>query len=986
MTVDETTRTVPAEVFWREKMTRRSSRRGFGALAAIALAALIAVVMPTRAGAQSATSTIYGVIKDSTGGALPGVAITVTSPQLQVKELTTVSGIDGNYRIPDLPAGTYSITYELSGFTRIVRQEVRITTGFLAKIDVTMSLGALEETITVTGESPIVDVSSTSTGAVITRELVDAIPRSKEFSALLTMTPGVVANGAPDVGGSSLTGRYQVDAFGVAAQPKLSVEGINTTTGSGNNSAVVFSSFNFDEVKVSTSGADAETSTPGISIQAILKSGSNTFKGSVETSLQRPELQAENLDSKLRAQGVTAGSALEHFYGVAADLGGRIVRDKLWFYGGWNRQTRVEEQFGFVANAGPDGKYLTGDEPAALVHTTLEGQTEKFSYQMSKKVKLIGVYQLGSKIIPEFNAGRFTPLESMDNYLDPTWVWKGELQSPINSRWLVNVNGGWGGYVADHNGIRGAKKFFGEDKLTSLVSRNFAETGLNTGPSVSVDYRPRSRYQLDSSVSYFPERQLGGRHEFKVGESIYWENTYTKAPSIPWGNFRLNYDLVNGVHDAPFSMTIYNYPVDPRNRLDTLAGYVKDTWRVTDKFTTNLGLRYEYQHAYLPDQSYPGSPSWPTVFPNKSLKALDVLQWRKVMPRVGVAYQVLSKSVLKATWGLYANTAGDDFAETYNTNASGSAVFRWRDLDGNNTYTPGEVNLDPNGPDFVSITGGANNILNKDLKQPTTTEITAGWEQELTRSLAIRVQFINKKVQNSISTVNSLRLGAYTNTIVRQDPGPDGVAGNNDDGGLVTLYDYTNAFRGAAFVGNMRMNSTTPNTYNSIETGLSKRFSSRWSAQFSYFATKNHALIDGVIANPNQNSFNVDNTWTWGSTLSGTTLLPGQITLAAFLQAKAGNRGERTYVFRSIPNSSTITRRLGERGSLNNPDFTTMNLRANRRVTLGGRGSLDLSFDVFNLFNANTATNITKASGPTYGFTTGVLAPRVAQVGVKYSF
>src|SRR5262245_60388041 len=183
------------------------------------VAVLIWIVLTSLIGqAQSSTSsTIYGVIKDPMGGAMPGVTVTLTSPQLQVPEMTTVSDGDGNYRLTDLPAGIYRIAYELSGFSRTVRSDVRITTGFLAKIDITMSVGAIEETGVVSGQSPIVDVSSTSTGATITRDYVEAIPRAKEFSALLTMTPGVVANGAPDVGGSSLTGRYQVDAFGVAA-------------------------------------------------------------------------------------------------------------------------------------------------------------------------------------------------------------------------------------------------------------------------------------------------------------------------------------------------------------------------------------------------------------------------------------------------------------------------------------------------------------------------------------------------------------------------------------------------------------------------------------------------------------------------------------------------------------------------------------------------------------------------------------------------
>ena len=955
--------------------------------ASTCLAVLVALFMPALALAQSSTSaTIFGVVKDSTGGTLPGVTVTVTGPALQVPQVEVVSEADGSYRVSDLPAGTYNISYTLSGFTTVVRSEVRITTGFQARLDVSMSVGSVQETITVSGESPIVDVASTSTGATITRELVDNVPRTKEFGALLTMTPGATASGAPDVGGSQLTGRYQVDSFGIAQQPKLSVEGINITTGSGNNSADVFSSYNFDEVKVSTSGADAETSTPGISIVAVLKSGSNELHGSVDTHFQDPRLQSDNLTQAVKDQGVTAGNALDHFYGISGDLGGRIVRDKLWYYVGFNRQTRVEEQLGFVDGPGPDGQYLTGDEPAGLVHTTLAGATYKVSYQPSRKVKLIGVYQKGTKIIPEFNAGRFTPRESLDNYLDPTWVWKYETQATLSNQLLINANGGWGGYIADHNCVRGAELFYGKDNLKNLVSRTYEETGLETGPCTGVDYRPRSRYQLDSSVTYFPTKTMAGRHEFKVGESIYWENTFTRERQLPWGSLNHVYDIVNGVSNQPFSITLYNSPTEPRNRLDTYAFYAKDGWRITDKFTANLGLRYEYQHAYLPEQEYPGSPEWPSVFPAKSFDYIDVLTWKKLMPRVGLAYQLFPKSVLKGTWGIYADTAGDDFAQTYNGNSGATASFRWHDNNGNNRWDPGESNFDLNGTDFLTISAAANNIINPDLKQPTTREMSVAWEQELTRTMAVRLQYVDKQYRDQYASVNVLRpYDAYSNAITRVDPGPDGIAGNSDDGGPVTLYDYRTEFRGARFVGNKRVNGTTPDNYYAIETGVSKRMASGWSASFSYFATKRDVYINPVVSNPNQDLFNKDETWSWGSSVTAIAQLPKRFMLSTFIQAKSGARGERSYTFRSIPNSSTLTVRLGERGSFNNPSFTTVNMKVQRKFAIG-RGNLDFAFDVFNIFNSATATGITKTSGPTYGFITGILAPRVAQVGLRYGF
>ena len=201
----------------------------------------------------------------------------------------------------------------------------------------------------------------------------------------------------------------------------------------------------------------------------------------------------------------------------------------------------------------------------------------------------------------------------------------------------------------------------------------------------------------------------------------------------------------------------------------------------------------------------------------------------------------------------------------------------------------------------------------------------------------------------------------------------------------MTLYDYRNEFRGAAFVGNKRINSTTPDNYFSIETGATKRMSSRWQASVSYFATKRDIAITSVISNPNQELFNRDETWSWGSNVSAILQLPKSFQLSTFVQARSGNRGARTVQFRSIPNSSTLTVRMGPQGSLNNPAFTTANIKLQRKFRVA-RATLDLTLDVFNIFNVSTATGITTASGTTYGFVTGIIAPRVAQIGARFSF
>src|SRR5919197_2225627 len=196
-----------------------------------------------------------------------------------------------------------------------------------------------------------------------------------------------------------------------------------------------------EEVQVKTSGNDAEVSVPGISMVGVLKSGGNDFHGSYTGAFQPPRLQSVNLDDSLRQQGLSATSQLKRFYDASADLGGRIVRDKLWFYGALSRQKKTENQLGFAADPGPDGKYLTGDEPLADRDTSLDQYAVKLSYQMSKNNRFVYAYQRGTKKEPQNGSGRFVPLEATRDYVNPGWIQKGELQSSFSSRMLLNIVG-----------------------------------------------------------------------------------------------------------------------------------------------------------------------------------------------------------------------------------------------------------------------------------------------------------------------------------------------------------------------------------------------------------------------------------------------------------------------------------------------------------------------------------------------------------------
>src|SRR6266851_1219701 len=632
--------------------------------------------------AQSVSSgTIHGTIKDETGGTLPGVTATLTSASLQVPQLTTVTDAQGDYRFVDLPAGVYRLKFELGGFATVIREDLRLTVGFVARIDATMTVGGLQETLTVSGQSPVVDVSSTSASVAFTKEVLDAVPRGRDLQNVFAMAPGVT-QAMPDVGGSTMAQRQNISSYGMAAQPKLQVEGMNITMGADQNTAIYFNDNTLEEVQIKTSGNDAEVSVPGISMVAVMKSGGNDFHGSYAGAVESPKLQSDNLDAALRAQGLSATSPLKSFYDVSADLGGRIVKDTLWFYGAYSRQTKSEGLLGFAAGPGPDGRYLSGDEPLANFDSFLSQYSAKLSYQISSKNRFVYAWQRGTKAQPQNGAGRFRPLEATRDYKNPTAIQKVELQSTLSPRLLVNALGGYSGYVTDYDAARSYAR-------ADSPPRQDLATTLNTGSAPLHQNKTRDRFQIEDSISFFPERSFAGKHEFKTGISIYLDQSSDGYSNNLACNCILYTDMIGGVPNTPSQIRIYNTPVVPEDHDNTYAFYVKDSWRPSSRLTVNLGIRWERQHSFLPAQSYAGARDWSTVFPAGSFPKIEVQKLTRAVPRTGIAWDLGGKGVVKATFGLYNYMLGDTYADAFNRNATASAIFTWHDLNGDKLYQPG---------------------------------------------------------------------------------------------------------------------------------------------------------------------------------------------------------------------------------------------------------------------------------------------------------
>jgi len=946
--------------------------RTFGRLRwlVLTLGVLVLLIAP-RVDAQTGTGSIEGSVTDESGAALPGVTISASSAALQLAQISTTSGIDGSYRLASLPAGVYKITYELSGFAQVVREDQRLGVGFVATINVSLKIGGLEERLTVVGQSPVVDVKTTSGQVNFTKEMLETIPVTKTMWQVIAMTPGVRVDSAPDVGGNTIGNQQSYSAYGVSGQNTPMIEGLNTREGA--DSAGFFYDYNaFDEVQIKALGNGAEVATPGTNFVGIVKSGGNEFHGRYSGAYENNDLQSTNVTSSLRAAGVTGqGDRLIRYYDVSADLGGRIVRDRLWFYGAVLRQANDKTVLGYSKEPGPDGIFGTADDVQGVNPISVDNQTLKLSYQAATKYRAIGFVQNNNKAENERDGSRFRPRPSTYVYTFTPRAWKGELQATPSSRLFVNVIGGYVGYWAN----RPAQP--GEDRPGNPATSDIT-SGMFGGPNALVFFRFRRHAQSSGALNWYV-----GQHSLRTGFNLDWEHLGIDRPNRASGNYLLIYD--NG---APLQIQTYNLPVNGKgSKLDNYGWFIQDTWTPTRRLTINGGVRVERYNNFVDSVTKPqGTFGTSGTFPG-----VDILTWNSLAPRLGAAYDPTgeAKTVIKATWGLFNYNPSVDLSDAYNANSLTTTTYRWHAPVGTKDLAPGQVDFDLNGPDFVSTTGASTTLLNPDLKQPKTLEASVSFERELAANFSIKLGYVDKIIKNLYdANVNIKRpLSTYTVAIPRVDPGPDGITGNADDGGLITIYDYDPAFRGSAFVGNTYVNRAhgDDDRYKTIEITGNKRQSNRLSLIGSVSGTKNHRFITGVLQKPTDDLFRLDTTWSWQAKASASYQAPYNLQFATFWQGLNGVANQRTFVFRSLPQSSTMTVRLEPFGSQRLPTLNTVNFRASERLKLRS-SRLDVAFDVYNIFNANTVIASTYAAGPTFQAISGILPPRIGRVSATLTF
>jgi hypothetical protein len=322
-----------------------------GAVFAIALVLAASGVSFAQGGGASSTGTIQGRVTDSQGAVLPGVTVTATSPSL-IQPQTTVTSETGNYRFPAVPPGTYELVYELAGFNTLKRSGIQITLGFTATVNGELALATLQETVTVSGASPVIDTTATRVVQTFKLDQLQSIPNARDMWSLLAVTPAVQM-GRIDVGGNRAGTQTPYVAYGFNGQVRVLIEGINTTEGTG-GAGFYFDYSSLEEVFLGTSGQSAEMPNPGVQSQFISKSGGNQFNGEAYLDWYNNSLQGSNIPDEYIAPTAFNNSPIrEHsneidrYYSYSFNVGGPVVRDRLWWFGTYNRQFNAVAQPNF---------------------------------------------------------------------------------------------------------------------------------------------------------------------------------------------------------------------------------------------------------------------------------------------------------------------------------------------------------------------------------------------------------------------------------------------------------------------------------------------------------------------------------------------------------------------------------------------------------------------------------------------------------------
>jgi Carboxypeptidase regulatory-like domain len=606
-------------------------------------------LLPSIAFAQAS---ITGTVKDTSGAVLPGVTVEAASPVLIEKAREAVTDASGRFQIVDLRPGTYTVTFSLAGFNSVKRDGVALSGSSAVNVDTEMRVGSLEETITVTGEAPVVDVTSTTQQRVLSSEVIDALPSARNYFGLARMIPGTLGGGN-DVGGSLIQDVGQsVTVHGSRnVDQRVTVNGVNTMTlqAGGNIGGQTPDVGSAAEVTVDTSSLSADLATGGVRINFVPKDGGNQFSNSLFFTFSNENLQGDNFSDELRQAGLTTPNRIVNNWDLNESFGGPFKRDKVWFWFS-TRFNESENQSAVFRNRNeydPTKFLYDPDTSQPGVNKGWQSNNSiRVTWQATPRNKIAGTYKfdkwcncpnnISATQAPEAGRDRRFPRLAQEHL---------EWTSPVTNRLLFEAVGlhlyeRWGNmhYRVDGGSLEDQSL---EAVLPQLIGVLEQSNGLN--------YRILTNYNNTSvpSLTYrAAATYVTGSHAFKVG----FNNTQGHLDEYLYTLNNLSYRFNNGI---PNRITQRAFPYRAITNLDSDLGlYAQDRWSL-NRWTIQAAIRFDYFATSFPDQTIGPSDMTPTR--NITFPAQDNISWKDLTYRSGLAYDLFGtgKTAVKVAFNKY---------------------------------------------------------------------------------------------------------------------------------------------------------------------------------------------------------------------------------------------------------------------------------------------------------------------------------------------
>jgi len=924
----------------------------------------------------------------------------------------------GTYRFTLIPQGSYTVTYELPGFKKLIREGVVVEVGKTATLNISMEVATVGETVTVTGESPVVDVQNATVGVNFNTTMLRDIPNSRDVWIVLAQTPGTTVTRF-DVGGSTMGTQGGYRSYGQNGQNWIVLDGINTTEGT--SGAGFYMDYGaFAEIQISAAANSAEVPIPGTVMNTVFKSGSNQVHGEAYLDWETSKFQSDNVTQDLTNRGLPAGDKFSRYNDFNAQLGGPFKKDKFWWFGSFR------DQFSGVTTALTDNNGV----PGQLFTTRLTNYTIKLNYQLNAKNTLAFSSQFGRKYQP-WRGGQGTSAYQYDfdsTYTQLSWteVGKVEWTRVINAR--TTLDGSLANFGYQFPGRAHTQKTPTFDQTTNL-----RRGGYSNGTSVPFLSQQR-RWHTNWNLSTFKDNFLGGNHDLKVGYMYLWHaprETDYGAPGDPGtlGHVQLQYN--NGV---PAQFIVDNGPVIYENELKQNTIFFQDKYQLGRRLTLNFGIRYDQYHSYYPFQMFglkgnhgctPDTKDCnigPFAFlaSQQQFPARDIATFNVVVPRFAFVYDLFgnTKTAIKGSYGRYGTNTGTDIGANVNpANGAGNGVITWTYAwDGRpaSQLTPAYVGtLTPQAISAQTTTIA----VDPNLKDSYTDEFTAGIEHEIVPNLGVHATWVRKNQFDQWGIVNRAQGPSSWSPVAAIDPGPSGLL-TASDRRQITVFERNVP---ASALDNYLTNLHYGDNYNTIEFGATKRFSSNWQMIFGFDYTKRN-LAPPFTYNPNWLYYGTPSssdiafgslsanghTTGWTSKVSGSYNLPHGFLLSGGYNGQKGEPYTRTLTVSTANLTAANPARttnlaqgntriiVDPNGSHYYPNANIFNIRVQKDFRIRERNNIQAMWDLFNITNANTITSVNTTTGtvkdasgntvPQFGRVTQIIQPRIFRLGVRYLF